>query len=71
MWRKVYTGPFSHDEAHRMAEGLRTETSKRSGIAAATVRRRSARGRSKCVCTSACGAGMGHNEVYDVYVKSL
>jgi len=57
--RKVYKGPFSKEEATKLAEEINGMVRKRCG--------RKAKG--YCVCTAACGAGLGHNsDRYDVYI---
>lgn len=67
-WVKAYKGPFAKEEAKKVAEELREKADpNKNGIYDARVR---VRRKGNCVCTAACGAGLGHNEKYDVYIKT-
>ncbi len=67
-WAKAYKGPFEKAEAVKVAAELREKADPdKNGIYDARVR---ARRKGNCVCTAACGAGLGHNQRYDVYIKT-
>ena len=71
-WRKAYQGPFDRKESCKIAQELRDNAKPDiNGIYDARVRtrRKSTKG-NQCVCTATCGAGLGHNEKYDVYIKT-
>lgn len=69
-WEKVYKGPFSKKEAQDIAGDLRkTADPQKNLIYDARIRARK-KSKSQCVCTAACGAGLGHNEKFDVYIKT-
>ena len=62
-------GPFFKKEAEKIAEELKaTCNPKLNGMHDARVRRR--RKVTHCVCTAVCGAGLGHNQKYDVWIKT-
>ena len=71
-WMKSYQGPFGKIEAQQIAKELREKANPdENGIYDARVRKRRKKAKGKeCVCTAACGAGLGHNERYDVYIKT-
>lgn len=72
-WTKVYKGPFGLIEARKLARELREASSPTvNQIYDVRVRMRPKMPRGKrCVCTAACGAGFGHNERFDIYIKTL
>lgn len=72
-WHKAYQGPFKKTEAQQIAGELRAKAKPDiNGIYDARVRaRRSLKLMKRCVCTAACGAGLGHNERYDVWIKTF
>lgn len=69
-WEKAYRGPFEKKEAVAVMEDLKKVADfEKNGILEVTLRKRPRK--IKCVCTAACGAGLGHNSYkYDVYVKT-
>ena len=71
IWKKAYKGPFGKDEAERHAYSLKHDVpfKENQGVIDAAVRRRRAP-KNNCVCTAACGAGLGHNQPYDVWIKT-
>lgn len=72
IWEKVYKGPFEKEEAEKLAEGIRAVAKPEVNLihtAKIRMRRRRAKG-NRCVCTAACGIGRGHNEMYDVFIKT-
>lgn len=62
-WIKPYMGPFFKWEI----EVLYNELSKKTIILDCSIRKRNPK--DWCVCTAACGAGLGHNDRYDLFVK--
>jgi len=69
-WEKAYKGPFSREKATEVMNDLhRKADPEKNGIIKVAVRKRTGK-KSNCVCTSACGAGVGHNAKYDVYIKT-
>lgn len=68
-WGKTYKGPFEKKEAMGIVEDLKKVADpEKNGIVKVAMRKRSRK--IKCVCTAACGAGLGHNSYkYDVFVK--
>lgn len=68
-WERPYVGPFKKSEAEALVADIKKIANpEMNGIHDARIRK--SRKYSKCVCTAACGAGLGHNEKYDVYIKS-
>ena len=69
-WEKTFKGPFSKTEATKLMEDLKIKADpKTNGIIEVTIRKRAGR-KGTCVCTASCGAGVGHNAKYDVYIKT-
>lgn len=71
VWKKAYKGPFLQHEAERHVYSLKHDVplKEKTGVIDAAIRRRRAP-KNKCVCTAACGAGLGHNKMYDVWIKT-
>lgn len=71
IWQKAYKGPFTKDTATKHAKSLKGEAiypnPEKIIIDARTRLRR--KPKKTCVCTAACGAGLGHNKMYDVWIK--
>ena len=69
-WEKTYKGPFEKKEAIGIMEDLKKIADpEKNGIVEVAMRKRPKT--THCVCTAACGAGLGHNSYkYDVYVKT-
>lgn len=69
-WKKPYKGPFEKKEALGIIEDLnKVADIEKNGILKVALRKRQRK--IKCVCTAACGAGLGHNSYkYDVFVKT-
>ena len=69
-WKKAYKGPFSKTKATEIYKDIKLLIDNgKSEIEEVAMRKRGGR-RKKCVCTAACGAGLGHNTKYDVYIKT-
>jgi len=69
-WEKAYKGPFSREQAIELMNELHTKADpEKNGILKVAIRKRTGK-KGTCVCTSACGAGFGHNAKYDVYIKT-
>jgi hypothetical protein len=66
-WTKPYKGPFHRYELETIIN-KHMEQYTTTVIVNVSIRRRF-RGKKQCVCTAACGAGKGHNEMYDLYIK--
>lgn len=64
-YKKIYKGPFTLGDAEKLANDLRNGFAKEIGSKIQIRKRRGG----KCVCTAACGAGLGHNTMYDIYLK--
>lgn len=64
-YKKIYKGPFTLEEAEVLAKELSDGFIKEIGSEIQIRKRRGG----KCVCTAACGAGVGHNSMYDIYFK--
>lgn len=68
-WVKAYKGPFNKPDAIEIARQLREKAFPDvNGIHDARIRARRTSSK-RCVCTAACGAGLGHNDKYDVYIQ--
>jgi len=69
-WEKAYKGPFSRLKAIELVNDLhRKANEEQNGIIKVAMRKRGGK-KGTCVCTGACGAGVGHNSKYDVYIKT-
>lgn len=73
-WKKAYKGPFLKQDAENHVYSLKHDSKfkEKTQILDARIRlRRKPKAGKQCVCTAACGAGLGHNKMYDVFIKTI
>ena len=62
-WVKPYRGPFFKEEVQKMVKDFMDK----EHVVGCYYRKRHPK--KWCVCTAACGAGLGHNDRYDLFIK--